>query len=72
VSFAPNMNHPEVRSRMLDAMAGASAQLYGPGAAKQLEAGKTINVTPAPEEDPAPATPTPLPGEKLARPERRP
>lgn len=66
VSFAPNMNHPEVRSRMLDAMAGASAQLYGPGAAKQLEAGKTINVTPAPDEDPAPPAPTALPGEKLA------
>lgn len=67
VSFAPNMNHPEVRSRMLDAMAGASAQLYGPAAAKQLDPGKTINVTPAPEEDPAPATPPALPGESLAK-----
>ena len=67
VSFAPNMNHPEVRSRMLDAVSGVSAQLYGPAAARQLEAGKTINVSPAPEEDPAPATPTVLPGESLAK-----
>lgn len=67
VSFAPNMNHPEVRARMLDAMTGASAQLYGPSGAKELGAGKTINVTPAAEEDPAPATPTELPGEKLAK-----
>lgn len=67
VSFAPNMNHPEVRSRMLDAMAGASAQLYGPAAAKQLAAGPVVNVTPAADEDPAPTTPTALPGESLAK-----
>lgn len=68
VSFAPNMNHPDVRARVLDAMAGASAQLYGGSQAKQLAAPATINVTPAAEEDPAPTpeTPTVLPGEKLA------
>ncbi len=67
VSFTPNLNHPEVRTRMLDAMTGAAAQLYGPAAAKQLEAGKTINVSPAPEDDPAPPAPTALPGERLAK-----
>ena len=66
VSCAPNMSHPEVRSRILDAMAGTTAQLYGPAAAAQIGPGKTIDVTPAPEEDPAPPTPTVLPGEKLA------
>jgi hypothetical protein len=67
VSFAPNMAHPEVRARVLDVMAGASAQLYGGQPAAQLEPGKTVNVTPAPEEDPAPEQPTQLPGEHLAR-----
>jgi hypothetical protein len=66
VSFAPNMNHPEVRSRMLDAMSGSAAQLYGPAAARQLTPGEPIDVTPAAEEDPAPTTPPTLPGEKLA------
>lgn len=66
VSFTPNLGHPEVRARVLDAMAGTVGQLYGPTAAAQLEAGKTINVSPAPDEDPAP-TPTALPGEKLAK-----
>lgn len=66
VSFAPNMAHPEVRARILDSMAGASAQLYGPAAARQLAPGEPINVTPAPEDDPAPATPTVMPGERLA------
>jgi hypothetical protein len=46
-------------------MAGGRA-LYGPAAAKELEAGAPINVTPAPDEDPAPDEPTTLPGEKLA------
>ena len=67
VSFAPNMAHPEVRARVLDVMAGASAQLYGGQPAAQLPPGKAIDVTPAPEEDPAPETPTALPGESLAK-----
>jgi len=67
VSFAPNMAHPEVRARILDAMAPAVGALYGPQAAAQLTAGKPIDVTPAPEEDPAPATPPVMPGETLAR-----
>ena len=66
VSFAPNMAHPEVRERILAAMVPAVGALYGPTAAPQLAPGAPINVTPAPEEDPAPAIPTVLPGEKLA------
>jgi hypothetical protein len=66
VSFAPNMNHPEVRARILDAMAPAVGALYGPSEQKALAAGKPIDVTPAAEEDPAPDKPTQLPGEKLA------
>ena len=67
VSFSLNMAHPEVRARILDAMAPAVGALYGPAAAAQLTAGKPIDVTPAPEEDPAPAPPPTLPGEKLAK-----
>lgn len=67
VSFAPNMAHPEVRARILDVMAGASAQLYGGTHAKALGPGPAIDVTPAAEDDPAPSTPTVLPGEKLAK-----
>lgn len=52
VSFAPNMNHPEVRERILDAMAPTVAQLYGPTPA--LAAGPVVNVPEAPEDD-APA-----------------
>lgn len=66
VSFAPNMAHPEVRSRILDAMAGASAQLYG-GATPAAQIPATITVSPAPDEDPAPVAPTQLPGESIAR-----
>jgi hypothetical protein len=65
VSFAPNMAHPEVRARILDAMVPVAAQLYG-AQAPQLAPGAPIDVTPAPEEDPAPATPPTMPGEKLA------
>lgn len=67
VSFAPNMAHPEVRARILEGMAPIAAQLYGGPAAAQLAASEVKNVSPAPEEDPAPTTPTVLPGEKLAR-----
>jgi len=66
VSFAPNMAHPEVRERILAAMVPAVGALYGPAASPQLTAGAPIDVTPAPEEDPAPPIPTVLPGEKLA------
>lgn len=65
VSFAPNMDHPEVRSRILDAMTGTAAALYGPAPAAQLAPGP-INVTPATDDDEAPA-PRQLPGESLAR-----
>lgn len=68
VSFAPNMANAEIRKIFLEGAVGAAAQLFGGSApTKQLQAGSTINVTPAPEEDPAPATPTVLPGEKIAK-----
>jgi hypothetical protein len=68
VSIAPNMAHPEVRARILDAMGPAIAQVYGPPPAKQLGSGAAVvNVTPAPDDDEQPPAPTALPGEKLAR-----
>lgn len=69
VSYVPNMQHPEVRSRMLDAMAPVAGALFG-GSAKQLGAGAAV--IELPDEDdprnvtPPPASPTTLPGEKLA------
>lgn len=69
VSYVPNMNHPEVRARVLDAIAPVTAQLYGgpSGQAKQLTAGPgELRVPEAPDEDPAPA-PTALPGESIAK-----
>jgi hypothetical protein len=67
VSFAPNMAHPEVRARILDAMAPAVGALYGPTSDQRaLGPGAPVDVSPAPEEDPAPPTPTALPGERLA------
>jgi len=51
VTFAPNMAHPEVRARFLDAMAPAVAQLYGPAAAPQLQAGQVVELPEAPEDD---------------------
>lgn len=67
VSYVPNLNHPEIRARVLEAIAPVTAQLYGPAAAKQLGAGASdVNLDEAPDEDPAP-TPTALPGEKLAK-----
>ncbi len=65
VSIAPNMNHPEVRARVLDSMGPAIAQVYGPAPAKQLGSG-LLEVAPAPDDD-EPAAPTTLPGEKLAK-----
>jgi hypothetical protein len=52
VSYAPNMNHPAVRERMLDAMAPAVSALYGPEAAKQVGPGSTeITVHEIPADD---------------------
>lgn len=67
VSFAPNMNHPEVRARILDTLAPALAAGYGPvaGSPPQLAAGPTVTDVPQAPDDDAPA-PTELPGEKLA------
>lgn len=69
VSYVPNLQHPELREAYKQALLPTVTAMYGPGAAKQLAAGsevidldsgETKNVTPAP------ATPTALPGEKLA------
>jgi hypothetical protein len=46
VSFAPNMDHPEVKARILEVMAPTVAQLYGPTAAPQLTGGQPIDVSP--------------------------
>ena len=54
VSYAPNMNHPEVRARILEAMAPSVAQLYGPAPAAQLVAGQVGEAPEAPEDDAAP------------------
>ena len=52
VTFAPNMDHPEVRARLLDAMAPSVQALYGPERAAQLEAGGPVTVVAqAPDDD---------------------
>lgn len=51
VSYAPNMNHPEVRARIIEAMAPVSAQLYGPASVPQLAAGQVVEAPEAPEDD---------------------
>ena len=51
-SIVPNMNHPEVRARIIEAMAPSVAQLYGPAPAPQLAAGQAdIEAPEAPEDD---------------------
>jgi hypothetical protein len=51
-SIVPNMNHPEVRARIIEAMAPSVAQLYGPAPAPQLAAGQPdIQAPEAPEDD---------------------
>jgi len=53
VTFAPNMQHPEVRARILDAMAPSVQALYGPEQAKQLGAGQPITtLAEAPDDEP--------------------
>lgn len=62
VRVVPNMDHPELRARLLDGMAGSVAALYGPRAsAPQLEAGpEVVDVPEAPVDDePQPAQLTP-------------
>ena len=44
------MDHPEIRSRILDAMAPAIAATYGP-TARQLGPGTVVDVPEAPDED---------------------
>lgn len=69
--YVLNTEHPEIRDAVKHALVGAVAAVYGPPAAKQLQSG-TVNVDEIADDDepmnvtPAPATPTVLPGEKLA------
>lgn len=66
VTFAPNMNHPEVRARALEAMVPSVPQLYGPEQPRQLGAGAIeapIQVAQAPDDDEPPN------GERPAAPE---
>jgi hypothetical protein len=52
VSYAPNMNHPEIRARIIEAMAPTVAQLYGPSTpAPQLAAGQVVEGPEAPDDD---------------------
>lgn len=51
MSFVPNMDHPEIRSRILDAMAPAIAATYGPASARQLSAGDVVEVAEADDDD---------------------
>ncbi|CAN5613254.1 hypothetical protein BH23CHL8_BH23CHL8_19030 [soil metagenome] len=54
VTFAPNMSHPEVRSRILDAMAPTVQALYGPEQAKQIGGGEAVTTVPAAPDDDEP------------------
>lgn len=51
VSFAPNMAHPEVRARILDALAPTTTALYGPPPAPLLGAGAILTAPEAPDDD---------------------
>ena len=51
ISFAPNMNHPEIRARVIDVMAGTVSQLYGPAAAPQIAPGQVVEGREVPEDD---------------------
>lgn len=51
VSFVPNMDHPAIRERILDAMAPAIASVYGPASARQLGAGETTELPEVADDD---------------------
>lgn len=42
VTFAPNMNHPEVRAAVIASMTGTVSSLYGPGPAKAVGPGSEV------------------------------
>lgn len=69
VSLVPNLQNPQLRERVMDAMVPTIAALYGPSQAKQLSAGPAVVEVPeAPESvEEHNVTPTVLPGEKLAK-----
>ncbi len=70
VSFAPNMDHPAVQARVVEQFTPTVGALFGPAGAAQLGAGEAAVKLVGEAEDPddhAPATPTSLPGEKLAK-----
>jgi hypothetical protein len=50
--YETNMNHPEIRARIIEAMAPTVAQLYGPSTpAPQLAAGQVVEGPEAPDDD---------------------
>lgn len=51
VTYAPNMAHPDVRARVLDAMAPAVQALYGPEQRAQLTAGEHVTTVPQAPDD---------------------
>ena len=72
VSFVPNLQNPELRSRVMDAMVPTIAALYGSDSAKQLAAPAAIEVAEISDDEiknvtPPPGNPTVIPGEKLAK-----
>ncbi|MEW6223216.1 MAG: hypothetical protein AB1627_01165 [Chloroflexota bacterium] len=67
VSFVPNMDHPDIRGRILDAMAPAIAATYGPTAPRLAAGGDVTVVDEAPDEDEPTQTPRALaPGAPVA------
>lgn len=71
VSLVPNLQNPELRAKVMDAMVPTIASLYGPQAAKQLSAPAVVEVPEAPEDvvekNVTPPTPTVMPGESIAK-----
>lgn len=70
VRYVLNMQHPEIRARVIEAMVPTVAALYGPEPAQQLAAGEPVTVAEVPDDNPrdvTPASPTQLPGESIAK-----
>lgn len=69
VSYVPNLQNPELRELYKQALLPTVTAMYGPAAAKQIAAGPEVidlDAAEARNVTPAPATPTVLPGERIA------